>query len=108
MIRLYCDGCGKEITANENRVIPENRYRPVKDLRYVDSTGRTHQSRVQLEVLVAVNGDWCNGHICRECVVQVFNSPSRSAGKYENNAIRVAAAVQELRCDVEGSTEDEA
>jgi hypothetical protein len=49
VIKLYCDGCGKEVGEDANRTI-------------------FRWGMLRVEVIVAVNGVWNGGQTCLACV----------------------------------------
>jgi hypothetical protein len=55
MIREYCDMCDDEVKHN-----------------FVDKRLKRTLKRASIEVLVAMDGTWNKGHICRDCLLDVI------------------------------------
>ena len=55
--RYFCDQCGDEVT----------------DKRTTGNRIKRRRDRVSVEVLVAVDGTWNDGHVCQGCVIRAIN-----------------------------------
>ena len=56
MIRTYCDGCGTEVARN-----------------FVRQRLSRSKENFKVEVQVATDGVWNDGHICFSCLLRVIN-----------------------------------
>jgi hypothetical protein len=69
MIKMFCDGCGKELHAKDNVV--SNR------IKIVDAKALKRGVKIGVEILAGV-GDydspvtWNSGQLCKSCVAQII------------------------------------
>lgn len=71
MIKVFCDGCMKEIPSTANRG------------KFSTTLGVREGTKVEVEVMVSINGTANNGHICAECIVKTVNE-----GGFTKSSIR--------------------
>lgn len=58
MIHITCDGCGQPIDHTANRT-------------------KFKKDRITVDLMVAVDGTWNGGHVCRPCIIEAIIDGSR-------------------------------
>lgn len=61
MIRRFCDACGSEIPSTANRSVFQKYFGP-------EARPETPSTKIEVEVLVSVNGTANGGDICVACI----------------------------------------
>lgn len=79
MFKLFCDGCGEEISNTANGTVFEHQF-------FHDTQNKT-STKVAVRVTVAINGSWNGGHICMRCTQEVINDgvPNKRVTRGGNN-----------------------